>query len=797
MIKKLVLSVVVLMQGIGLVFCGENIARGRKVTLSPKPNYALCTDTDDTQQLTDGEYVGGYFWTNKGTVGWSQRGTAEVTVDLGKVSPIGGAAWSCAAGRAGVEWPKMIAVLVSDDGKDFYPVGDLARLGTRDASVPEDYGVMKYEADDLKTYGRYVKFMTYSSGQYIFVDEVSVFAGKDEYMKLSRGEPVNAIAYAKREISASHARMRFGHDLMAVQKLIEASAIEKSTKDLLVSEYGLLESGLETAVKSTLTDEFRAVFPFNDWHKKLIGLRATIWRESGTEKLLVANAHRWDALQFWDDPDTKSELAPVVIEMMRNEIRSGVINISNPFADTAKVSVSVKGNIPAGLLHFSSVAWVDTLSCVPVAAALVPLDNKPLSIIPGMTRQLWIQAESKNIAAGNYSGTLVLDAGAFGTRSVNIVVKLFPITFPERPRLHVGGWDYIDDLGRRAIGEGNVDEVLKHLKDRYVDVPWATSATMPYGKFDSAGNMTTPPNSARFDAWTALWPDAYKYCIFRNVQDSIGGIKSGTPAFEVAVGNWVKWWKGHCTDKGIDPAQITLLLVDEPHSKEQDERILTWATIIKKHVPEFVIWEDPTWATPEKHLKAMLDISDILCPNRKTMLVNKPYRDFYTERAKKKSQIFWLYSCSGPNRLFDPYSYFLLQGWECLRFGAENSSFWAFSDSAGGDSSWNPYPQTRCNFVPFYIDATSVTPAKYMEAIAESVRDYEYFGMLRDAVEAAGSKAESSTIVEARQVLATGPARVLDAEGANKVDWKEPKDRSIADKVRVEILNLLVRLSAE
>jgi hypothetical protein len=176
------------------------------------------------------------------------------------------------------------------------------------------------------------------------------------------------------------------------------------------------------------------------------------------------------------------------------------------------------------------------------------------------------------------------------------------------------------------------------------------------------------------------------------------------------------------------------------------------------------------------------------------MLENKSYRDFYTARAKKHTQTFWIYSCDGPNRLLDPYSYFLLQGWECLRFGAENTSFWAFSDSSGAESSWDPYKQVHSNYVPFYIDATSVTPAKYMEAVAESVRDYEYFAMLNDAVEAAGNQADDFAIIEARKLQAAGPARVLNADGADKVEWKESKDRSIADQVRVEVLDLIIQI---
>ena len=40
----------------------ENIALGATYTFEPGPNYGLCTDSGDAEQLTDGVYTDGYFW---------------------------------------------------------------------------------------------------------------------------------------------------------------------------------------------------------------------------------------------------------------------------------------------------------------------------------------------------------------------------------------------------------------------------------------------------------------------------------------------------------------------------------------------------------------------------------------------------------------------------------------------------------------------------------------------------------------------------------------------------------------
>jgi hypothetical protein len=791
--KILFLLTLVILGGFSLVAKEINIALGKKVTLLPKPNYKLCKDADDNKQLTDGLNVDRNFWSRKGAVGWSRPGTVEVTVDLGKVYPISGFSWNCAAGRAGVEWPNLIMLMVSDDGKKYYPIGDLIELDRAKKPAIDKFAIFKYFTTNIKTYGRYVKFMTVSAGPYIFVDEVEVFLGQDNYKVASRGTAIPPKNYINNKIFSSFIKKRFNQDLAAVKTTIANSNINKQAKKALTAKAHKLGRKLNQASKIKVAG-FRAILPYNSWHKQLIAIRSAVWRAQGLKQLLVNNAERWDMLGFWDEPDQQVKLKPVTITLMRNETRSAVINISNPLAGTAKISLSVTGNIPANLLNFSQVEWVDTKRGTPVAAALVPLTkNIPLTIIPGMTRQLWIQADAKNIVAGNYRGSLILDAGTAGKTSIPLVVKLAPIIFPKRPQLHVGGWDYTDSVPSRGIGKGNIKQVIKYLQEHYVDVPWASPATMPMGSFDKTGKMTKKPNSKRFDKWLKLWPNARIYAIFLSVKDNIRGIKMSSPVFKVAVANWIKWWQQHCLKQGIKPSQVALLLVDEPHSKVQDDIILAWAKVIKATAPGFIIWEDPTWRTPAKHSVAMLNISDVLCPNRPLYLKNKNYRDFYNKRAKK--QTIWFYSCSGPNRLLDPYSYFLLQSWECLRLGAKSTHFWAFGDTGGGKSSWNPYLQKGVSYVPYYLDKTSVTSAKYMEAVAESVRDYEYFMMLKVAVAKAKQHGKNpAEVAKAEALFKSGPARVLNAEQASDIDWKAPKDRTIADQVRIEVLELLIKL---
>ena len=106
----------------------ENIALGVTYTIDPGPNYGLCSDPGDLEQLTDGVYTDGYFWIHESTVGWQERTPSIFTLDLGAVQPIRGVSFSTAGGFADVEWPLTIRILVAGEDKQFHEVGDLVRL---------------------------------------------------------------------------------------------------------------------------------------------------------------------------------------------------------------------------------------------------------------------------------------------------------------------------------------------------------------------------------------------------------------------------------------------------------------------------------------------------------------------------------------------------------------------------------------------------------------------------------------------------------------------------------------------
>ena len=102
----------------------------------------------------------------------------------------------------------------------------------------------------------------------------------------------------------------------------------------------------------------------------------------------------------------------------------------------------------------------------------------------------------------------------------------------------------------------------------------------------------------------------------------------------------------------------------------------------------------------------------------------------------------------------------------------------------------------RGAYTPLFLDESTVTRGKHMEAIREGMQDYEYLRMLRDRVAAvAKANPRHPRLPGARKLLATAADRVTACmTDAGQIRWDRPKDRGVADRVRVEVLEALAGL---
>lgn len=116
---------------------GEELARGKKVFFSPKPNYGLTTDENDPYDLTDGNLstrADDRVWFQKDAVGCylgaGTSGGSLMVIDLGEVQPVGQIAIRVLGGteQGSLGLPGAAEFLASVDGKQYHQLQRMVKL---------------------------------------------------------------------------------------------------------------------------------------------------------------------------------------------------------------------------------------------------------------------------------------------------------------------------------------------------------------------------------------------------------------------------------------------------------------------------------------------------------------------------------------------------------------------------------------------------------------------------------------------------------------------------------------------
>lgn len=789
---------------------GENIALHRAYTLKPVPNYSYCTDPDDKNQLTDGICTTGYFWTQKTTVGWTRAMPVDITIDLGELQPIGGVSYNTAAGTAGVTWPETVFILVSDDGKTWSYEGDLMRLGTaKEIPVADKYAVYRFTAAELQTRGRFVKLLV-AQTPYCFVDEIEVYRGKAEYLTQRQNsvQITDAMRFFTGVKVSSSLTSHLKTDLANLEKAWEAAGLAPEPGTEWHARFRDIRKRIEE-ISGPVPDDFRTILPLNPLHADILALNTPLLQARGYSGLVPWKGNRWDTLSITEAPETPPKEIPALrVTMMRGEVRGETLNLTNATNAPMQVLVSYEGlpgENPPPYLRICDVLFTDTRTGTPIAAALPEAERTPdgttyVNIPAGCTKQIWLSFHRPvGIAGGTYPGVLKLCSQSTGNAfEVPITLELADLDFPKDPVLSVGGWDYLNGNAAYYRAPGNARSTIALLKDNYINTAWATGAVQPRGAvFDDLGHLTNGEalDFSEWDKWVDRWQGARTYFVFLSVGPSFQGEPMGTQKFTTMVGDWFGAWLGHLREQGLQPRQLGILLVDEPHAEAQDTRIITWAQAIKSSRPDVVLFEDPTWRDPEKAAPELFEVVDILCPNTPMMLAQGGhFREFYEARRKNGREL-WLYSCSGPAKLLDPITYHRGQNWWAIRMEATGSHYWAMGCAGGSGNSWNAYAQNGVEYSPYFVAPDTVTEGKHMEAIREGVQDYEYFVMLRNRISACRQRGLSSPLLtEAEAFLEDGPRQVTETISKENLSWSTDKDRSIMDAVRIRALQFLIAL---
>ena len=793
-----------------------NIALNKPYTFSHEPNRERTNDDDDLIQLTDGQYSPESMFYQKSTVAWQgnawHKELLTITVDLGEIQSIGGAAFNTAAGVSWVEWPRGILIFTSDDNEDYYYAGNLVDLAKAFPSNNE-YTVYNYKANGLKAKGRYVKFLIIPGGVMVFVDEIAVFRGPDSNLSLPRGERVeDYYQFSDHVLINSGIRRRILRDINEIKKEILDSALSAEKKSQLMNELLLLDQTNDEAMY-VIDENFKDTMPLNALHEQVLQLGAKLRILEGWPELIAWKNNRWDMLSHRQLPSVNENSVPQLsVYMMKNEFRSEAFNITNNSPELIKAKLRIEnlpGGINPGYIKIHQVEFVDTREGIVIADAL-PLtfyteDYYEIDIPSGMTRQVWLTFNPIEIEAGLYSGKISLEAATVNS-FLPLTFKLYPFELPSDPALSLGVWDYTDTFeGRGDIKEHLKEQAIENMQTHFVNSPWlwAWSVPWPSELIVTEDKVEMVIDYSKFDSWVAEWEHAKNFMVFVSVGDYFRDAKDfyGTteisinhPDFGRVVAFWAKSWAEHIKEMGFEPSQFNLLLSDEPVEEVKELRILNWANAIKSGAPEFTIFENPVRVDPREGIQGMYWACDVLSPQPHFYYDGGDTTIAFYEELRLAGKDLWFYQCTG-GRVYDPFYYHRLQAWIAWKHKAVGIGYWSYTDG-GATSPWNEYiARNRKSYTPVYFDDKEIIDGKHWEAVREGVEDYEYLKMLRDRI----SKLEESgfkgpELERAKILLEESPDNVIGVYDKNILRWDVPKEREKPDKERCLILKALEEL---
>ncbi len=825
------ISIFALLGGSGissLVFANDgrnvNIALNAPVTVS-KPSTESYTKDKNPAQLTDGEFAGSVFdsendtssmWVQKGALTWRvQTEPIVVTIDLGAVRPIAGVSYSTSGGRAGVQFPSSIALAVSEDNQNWFYQGDLTSMSRKNGTPPlEGYSTFHYKTSDLKTKGRYVALSIIQT-PYTVVDEIEVYAGQSEWLNQPiGGEKLTTLKdierLAKTNTIERFVQRRISEDVKSIKAALNESALATPRKNAFIAR---LDKALEANDRLRLPDEnIRTILPINDTHREVMAVYGEFLATQNFEPLTIWNQHRYGWLSHLDKPQKQQNMA-LEFSMLKNQFRSDAFLITNASPQEKEVSIELQ-NPPAGAgadwLQLHSVAWTDTYQGIPVADAFLPAErngnNYWLKIPAGFTRKVWLIVDSSKVMPGSYKSTLRVN------QQRTIPLNLFVATTTmQRPRMSLTVWDYSDNksLGTpvsRAVNAKNQADVLALMKSHYVDSPEASRPILPWPKaedYHENHQLKNPLSFTAFDNWVADWPEARRFFVFVSVKQSeqFAGAEPGTKAFNERLANWALAVSRHMKTLNLRPAQLTLSLFDEPglrgektNDEWENKLIADWAQPLKASGAGIDLIANPVWKRPDlQKVQSAFTSMDILMPLPEHYYKNVPQvRDYY--QAQRFSGIdLWLYSCSGPVRLFSPQQYYRGQAWRVFALGGKGMGFWSFGDAGPKYSSWRDY-DIASSYSPAFIDENSVSNSVHWESVREGVQDFEELSMLQAAIDRTRNPALKQ---QAKKVLADA-LKVINSSWAtvSELYWYREENPEIYDQQLQKVRKMIEALNA-
>jgi len=775
-----------------LVSAGRNLALHKSYTLSPKPNYHLCTDKSDVIQLTDGK-TSGSKWMNKSTVGWQKAEPAvEIVIDIGKNSAIYEVRIHTIGGGFGdVEFPEFAAVLLSDDGWEFRFVGLVSSKDLENVRTRGYRGVSRtMSVRDINAPGRYVKFIIRPKWRYVFLDEVEVLGDS-----LSAARNIKLRNDLEVFTSSEELIKRIYGYLQLRENAAAALESTKENRSKLSGQFSeKMFSELERqAQKADTPTKLLAI-------KEQVGkTRAEIYKAVYGKPFVCLPANPMEIV-FEKDMFLGESAKDINVRMWQNEYESAAFNIVNCSDEEITMAVSISPLLsPAGekidsnkTFTIRRAIYVKGSTVGSIADALVLQAERPFTLQPGGLTQMWLTIFNPMLTAGSYKGQVGILAKT--EKRENLPIETIPVTievqkhkFPENFALNTCNWAYYK--------VAPMPEIVEDLHNHHINVYVVPPQDLPFLRFASdRPGVIRKPNFANLDKALQChnYAGTYLLCLDfnRNRKDygRFGNAEWMTPEWKAVFSQWLKNLVKHLKDASVDYDKFALYPFDESLCDE----FYKLAKLIKATDPKVRIYANSFGKGPKEFVR-FRELIDIWC-----------LQDSHCERhpqcveqIKGFGKEIWTYECLRPMKAKDPYSYYRLMPWRAFKRGQTGAGFWIYYHGFNFQTGAVPWddtlkPQGFSGVVygragsPVRGLAENIVPSRRWEAWREGVEDYQYLYELQQEINKIRQK-DPATANKAQETLDLQVNRVLNNQ----------HDRKIVYEAREILSDTLLKLTSQ
>ncbi len=723
----------------------QNLALHNNYTLSPEPNYYLCTDGGDITQLTDGR-ISGSQWTKKSTVGWQKAEPAvEIVIDLGRKSAIYEVQiHTIGGGFAEVEFPEFAAVLLSDDGQKFRLAGLVSSKDLENVRAQGYRGVPRtMSVEDINASGRYVKLVIRPKWRYVFVDEVEVFG---DSLSAARN---NKIRNDLEVFTSSEKLLKRIHGYLQLRE--NAAAALESTKENRSKLSGQFSEKIfsELERQAQKADTPTKLFAIKEQVGKT---RAGIYKAVYGKPFVCLPANPMEMI-FERDMLLDKSTKDITVQMWQNEYESAAFNIVNCSDEAMTMFVSISPLLsPDGekidsnkTFTVRKVIYVEGSTVGSIADALVLQGERPFNLQPGELTQIWLTIFNPTLTAGCYKGQIgVLAKTAEGKdhpiETIPVTIEVQKYKLPENVALNTCNWAYYK--------VASAVEMAEDLNNHHINVYTVPPQDLPFLRFSSdRPGVVRKPNFANLDK--ALrhhnYARTYLLCLDFNSNKKdhgrFGNVKWMTPAWKAVFSQWLKNLVKHLKDAGVNYDKFALYPFDESLCDEFYEL----AKLIKATDPKVRIYANSFGKGPKEFVR-FRELIDIWCLQDSHCERNPQW----LEQIKDFGKQVWTYECLRPMKAQDPYSYYRLLPWRAFKRGQTGAGFWIYYYGLNFETGAVPWDDTlrpqgfsgvvygrAGSSVPGLVE--NIVPSRRWEAWSEGVEDYQYLFEVQKAIDLIGA----------------------------------------------------------